>query len=75
MRTNRTEKNVDILIKGIYFMLLTCRRQPQCGVYLLFLFLSTTICIFGECHPPETARIARLTACYAACIIPNPKVF
>jgi hypothetical protein len=40
----------------------TVRRQPQCGVYLLFLFFPSIICRFGECQPPETARIAGLTA-------------
>jgi hypothetical protein len=37
-------------------------RQPQCGIYLLFLFFSFIVCRFCECQPPETARIARLTA-------------
>jgi hypothetical protein len=32
-------------------------RQPQCGIYLLLRLLSSTICRFGECQPPETARI------------------
>jgi hypothetical protein len=41
---------------------LTPRRQPQCGIYLLSLFLSSFVCKPGECLPPETARIARLTA-------------
>jgi len=42
---------------------ITPRRQPQCGIYLLFLFFTTSVCRFGECQPQETARIARLTAC------------
>jgi hypothetical protein len=33
------------------------RRQPQCGVYLFLTLLTTIICRFDECHPPETARI------------------
>jgi hypothetical protein len=33
-------------------------------VYLFFILLSTIICRFGECQPPKTARIARLTVCY-----------
>jgi cytochrome b561 len=40
--------------------------QPQCGVYLLFLFLSPIVYRFVECQPPKTARIARLTASLAA---------
>jgi hypothetical protein len=35
----------------------TYSQQPQCGFYLLFLFLSYIVCRFGECQPPETARI------------------
>ena len=38
-------------------LLLTPRRQPQCGVYLLFILLTSIINRFGECHPPKTARI------------------
>jgi hypothetical protein len=41
---------------------ITPRRQPQCGVYLLFLFFSCIVYRFIECQPPKTARIARLLA-------------
>jgi len=43
-------------------------RQPQCGIYLLFLLLSFIGCRFGECNPPETARISRLHAS----LVPDP---
>jgi hypothetical protein len=32
-------------------------RQPQCGVYLLFLFFSFIVYRFGDSHPPESTRI------------------
>jgi len=36
---------------------ITPRLQPQCGIYLLFNFLSFIVCRFGECFPSENARI------------------
>jgi hypothetical protein len=32
-------------------------RQPLVRIYLLLLFFSYMACRFGECQPPETARI------------------
>jgi len=47
----------------------TPRRQPQCGVYMLYVYFSFIVCKFGEYQPPETARIARLTARWGQGII------
>jgi len=39
-------------------------QQPQCGIYLLYVYFPFIVCRFGECQPPGTARFARLTARY-----------
>jgi hypothetical protein len=69
---SKLANNLELVVRFRLFFIectITPRRQPQCGVYLLFLFLTFTVYRFGECQPPENARIARLTARWQQLII------
>jgi len=54
------DKDKKILFDEVpYFIAshITVHRQPQCGVYLLILFLSFVDYRFGDGQPPETTCI------------------
>jgi Fe-S-cluster containining protein len=66
--------NIDLSSSQINFIIginlshlkcaITPRRPLLCGVYLLFLVFTTSICRFDECQPLENARIAWLPVCW-----------